>query len=366
MKIAAVIWAVIAGLALLGLVLPKVPGPVLAGLAVSVYGFNLYLLLPALAGAGLSLWAWRAGQTGWLVLVSAMTALLIAAVAVPTWRLSQSARHHGVELSLPAYFSGPDGGTPRSSTTETYAVADGAELKVDIWRPAKPNGASMVYVFGGGWVSGERNQMPAYFQWLTAQGLTVFTIDYRLATDGEPVWDKAPDDVRRAVRWVGDHAARLGIDPDRIVLSGNSAGGNLASLVAYSGDTPVRAVIQFYAPTDLAAAHRDTDSSTARGMLESYLGGTPATVPARYERNSPVNHVRPGLPPTLILHGERDSVVPVAQATDLAARLTTAGVPNELVLLPASEHSFDALFGGFANQIARPVISGFLATHVTN
>lgn len=366
MSFAAVIWTVIAGLLLLGLVLPKVPGSALAGLAVSVYSFNLYLLVPALAGAGLCLWAWRQGQVGWLVALSVLTILLIAGVAVPTWRLSESARRHGVALSLPGYFAGPGAGTTQPSTTETYAVTDGTKLEVDIWRPAKPNGAAMIYVFGGGWVSGERNQMPAYFRWLTAQGLTVFTVDYRLATDGDPVWEKAPDDVRRALRWVRDNAARHGIDPDRIVLSGNSAGGNLASLVAYGGDTPVRAVIQFYAPTDLAAAHRDTDSSTARGMLESYLGGTPGTVPARYERNSPITYVRPGLPPTLILHGERDSVVPAGQATDLAARLTTAGVPTVLLMLPASEHSFDALFGGFANQIARPVISDFLATHVTN
>jgi acetyl esterase/lipase len=379
--VAAGSWAVVAAAALLGLALPTTPGPVLVGLAISAYSFNLYLLLPALLGG---LLAWRARRTGrrrWSIVAGALTVLLLAGTAIPSWQLWRNAAANAVTLSLPAYFGGPSGGASAPATTETYATVDGTDLKVDVWQPTGAAAAAprpaMIYVFGGGWVSGERAQMPAYFQWLTSRGLTVFAVDYRLATPEKPTWDTAPGEIKCAVGWVRANAARHGIDPARIVLGGNSAGANLAMLAAYTAgddripaacpasDTSVRAVVQFYGPADLTSAHRDTDSSSARAMMETYLGGTPAAVPDRYRHNSPVTYVRPGLPPTLILQGERDSVVPAGQATDLAARLNASGVPNSLVMLPATEHSFDGLFGGFATQITRPAITRFLDQHVS-
>jgi acetyl esterase/lipase len=379
--VAAGAWTAIAAAALLGLALPETPGPVLVGLAISAYSFNLYLLVPALFGALLVWRAWRTRRRRWSIVAGVLTILLLLGMAVPSWQLWRNAAANDVTLSLGGYFGGPDGGAAAPATTETYATVDGTELKVDVWQPAGAAGATprpaMIYVFGGGWVSGDRAQMPAYFRWLTSQGLTVFAVDYRLATAANPTWDKAPGEIKCAVGWVRANAGRHGIDPGRIVLGGNSAGANLAMLAAYTtgddrvpaacpaADTSVRAVVQFYGPADLTTAHRDTDSSSARGMMETYLGGTPATVPDRYRRNSPVTYVRPGLPPTLILQGERDSVVPAAQATDLAARLTAAGVPNSLVMLPATEHSFDGLYGGFATQITRPAITRFLDQHVT-
>lgn len=379
--VAAGLWVTVAAAALLGLALPKTPGPVLVGLAISAYSFNLYLLLPAAAGGLLAWHARRTGRRRWSTVAGVATVLLLAGTAIPSWQLWRNAAAHDVTLSLPAYFGGPAGGATAPATTETYATVDGTDLKVDVWQPTGTAAAAprpaMIYVFGGGWVSGDRAQMPAYFQWLTSRGLTVFAVDYRLATPDRPTWDQAPGEIKCAVGWVRANAGRHGIDPNRIVLGGNSAGANLAMLAAYTagdvripsacpaGDTSVRAVVQFYGPTDLTAAHRDTDSSSARGMMETYLGGTPAAVPDRYRHNSPATYVRSGLPPTLILHGERDSVVPAAQATGLADRLTAAGVPNSLVLLPATEHSFDGLFGGFATQITRTAIARFLDLHVT-
>lgn len=379
--VAASVWTAVAAAALFGLTLPTTPGPVLVGLAISAYSFNLYLLVPALAGALLAGLAWRTRRRRWSIVAGALTLFLVVGTAVPSWQLWRNAAGHDVTLSLAGYFGGPSGGASAPTTTETYATVDGTDLKVDVWQPTGPPAATprpaMIYVFGGGWVSGDRAQMPAYFQWLTGRGLTVFAVDYRLATPAKPTWDTAPGEIRCAVGWVRANAGRHGIDPDRIVLGGNSAGANLAMLAAYTAgddrvppacpaaDTSVRAVVQFYGPADLAAAHRDTDSSSAREMMETHLGGTPAAVPDRYRRNSPITYVRPGLPPTLILQGKRDSVVPAAQATDLAARLTAAGVPNSLVLLPATEHSFDGLYGGFATQITRPAITRFLAQHVT-
>lgn len=378
--ITAAVWAVIAVSALLGLALPTVPGPVLLGLAISAYSFNLYLLVPALLGGLLARWGWRTGRRRRSLVAATLSLLLIAGVAVPSWRLSRSAASYDVSLSLPAYFSGPDGGASAPAATETYATVDGTGLQVDVWQPAAGTAGprpALIYVFGGGWVSGDRRQMPAYFQWLTSQGLTVFAIDYRLAGPGRPAWDKAAGDVKCAVGWVRLNAARHGIDPDRIVLSGNSAGGNLAMLAAYTAgddrvpascaaaDTSVRAVVEFYGPADLTAAYQEADTDYTADSLETYLGGTPADHADRYRRNSPVTYVRPGLPPTLILHGARDSVVPAAQATDLADRLTAAGVPNAVVMLPATEHSFDGLYGGFATQISRAAITRFLTRYVT-
>ncbi len=234
--------------------------------------------------------------------------------------------------------------------------------------------AGRLYVFGGGFEAGDRTSRTPWFQHLTSQGVTVFALDYRLSTPAEPSYDKAAADVKCAVGWVHEHAADHGIDTNRVAISGGSAGGNLALLAAYSSealapscaaeDTSVRAVVDFYGPPDLAEACADTPSTPVRGSLRRYLGGTPQTQPERYRALSPVTYLDAQSPPTLIIQGQHDTGVPPAVSTGLADRLAAAGVPHELLLLPATEHGVDGYFGGFANQIAQERISRFLQQYV--
>jgi acetyl esterase/lipase len=197
-------------------------------------------------------------------------------------------------------------------------------------------------------------------------------------------------DAKRAVAWVREHATDLGVDPDQIVLAGGSAGGHLALLAAYAPGEPaltppelagsdlrVRAVASLYGPAGVDAlywhASQDkyshpgdpqpdwtappsralvrlfgADAARLRLQFMSYgggavwlLGGTPDQVPEAYARVSAFSYVRPGCPPTLLMHGTHDELAPVATTRQLQHRLEEAGVPVTAVYLPHTDHMFD-------------------------
>jgi acetyl esterase/lipase len=251
----------------------------------------------------------------------------------------------------------------RATTEIVYRVADGRRLRLDVYRPvgpAPPGGfPALVAVHGGGWRGGSRT---GYGRDLAAglvpHGLAVVAVDYRLSRPGLPAWPGNADDVRHAVRWVREHAAAFGIDPARIALIGASAGAHLALVAAldpnpagrdqvtgvesprkHAGATrPVRALIDFYGPTDLRALRA---ARAAAGVpVDLLLGGSPAEVPERYEAASPARLVSPAAPPTLIVHGTDDALVPLDQSRALAEALGRAGVPHRLVVVDGARHGF--------------------------
>jgi acetyl esterase/lipase len=195
--------------------------------------------------------------------------------------------------------------------------------------------------------------------------------------------------VKRAIAWMKANAGRYGIDPARIVLGGASAGGHVALLAAFAPDHPdltpvevgdvdlsVRAVFAYYSQTDMRAvadqfpdlqqtgaadrtvAHvapppgkrgRDwlryqaTQFERSANTLVDLLGGSPAEVPQMYDLASPVHHAGAGCPPTLLIHGEHDMLVPVEPTRALHRKLLDAGVPVVYLELPQTEHAFDLL-----------------------
>jgi acetyl esterase/lipase len=231
----------------------------------------------------------------------------------------------------------------------------------------------VIVVHGGGWRSGERGDFPSWDAWLADEGYVVFDIDYRLSPP--PSWRDAPSDVACAVGWVKENAARYGVDPERVVLMGRSAGGHLALLTAYKEgraatapgcaardvrDTGVAAVVAFYPPTDLS---RLSSMGYLAGM-DRFLGGSPGTVPERYRHLSPVSHVDPGDPPTFLAYGGADRIVPPGLSELFAERLREAGVPHRLVELPWANHTFDFLWGGWGSQITRYSLEVFLESNL--
>jgi acetyl esterase len=264
----------------------------------------------------------------------------------------------------------------------TYARPGGEELRADVWRPPEGGSATaadsaggrpaIIVVHGGGWRSGERGDFPLWNAWFASKGYVVFDIDYRLSPP--PTWREAPADVGCAVGWVKENASRYGVDPRRVVLMGRSAGAHLALLTAYAQgpgtelgcgagyphDTGVAAVAAFYPPTDLARL----SSRGYLGGMDRFLGGTPKVVPERYRLLSPVSHVDPRDPPTFLVHGGDDQIVPPGQSGLLADRLRGAGVPHHLVGLPWANHTFDFRWGGWGSQITRPTLREFLEDHL--
>jgi len=260
--------------------------------------------------------------------------------------------------------------------TEAFAIVDGVELRADLWFPSGDGHErpAVVWVHGGGLGDGgRRGETPECNLLLARRGAVVVDIDYRLTPAGR--WRDQAADVGCAVGWVGANAARLGVNPNRIALVGASSGGHLALLTAYApGDlppscnvAPVRpsAVVAFEAATDMAPLHgldswRYPDLGGFTEDLERLVGGTPATNPDAYAKASPLTHVRANVPPTLIVHGTHDQIVPVTQGRTLVAVLRDTGARHRDVELPYASHWFDLIWGSPNTQHARAALVDFL------
>jgi acetyl esterase len=341
------------------------------------------LLLTAFALFGLLIAAFvhRGGARKCSLAAAGLCVVALAVSLVPVAQAWKVASTEGVSLSLPGYFAGPAFAGEHPPETVTYARPGGEELRADVWRPPEggpatadsPGGRpAIIVVHGGGWRSGKRGDFPLWNAWFASKGYVVFDIDYRLSPP--PTWREAPADVGCAVGWVKDNASRYGVDPRRVVLMGRSAGANLALLTAYahgSGTEPgcgarfphdsgVAAVVAFYPPTDLTRL-------SSRGYLpgmDRFLGGTPKVVPERYRLLSPVSRVDPRDPPTFLVHGGDDQIVPPGQSELLADRLRGAGVPHHLLEPPWANHTFDFRWGGWGSQITRSTLGEFLEDHL--
>jgi acetyl esterase/lipase len=241
---------------------------------------------------------------------------------------------------------------PRAAklTDIEYGLADGEKLLLNISVPVGQGPFPIaILVHGGGWSSGDKSgsdkpgngaDITPWFAPFTAAKFAWFSINYRLAPAHR--WPTGFDDVQTAIRWVKAHAAEFNGDPSRIALIGHSSGGHYATLAATLVDDSIRvqAVVGFAAVTnheqDLPI--RGGLSPSLRNLLNRPKEVTPESLGLLREI-SPLNHVRPGLPPFLLIHGEADKSVPIQQSFDFQAKLRTAGVPCELITIPGAPHA---------------------------
>ena len=235
--------------------------------------------------------------------------------------------------------------TAAVQTDIEYGRADGVSLKLDA---AVPDGVgpfpAVILVHGGGWTGGDKSggpkkgYMAPMHEPLSAAGFAWFSINYRLApTFRHPA---QVEDVETAIRWVRANAAKYRVDPRRIALSGESAGGHLVALavVRQTLATRVDAVVPFYGVFDFAAEAKRRD-----GLIPSFkklfgrdvLDGTMQTM---MREASPLDLVKPGLPPFLLVHGTADQTVSYQQSVDLLARLHAAGVTADLLTIKDGPH----------------------------
>jgi acetyl esterase/lipase len=240
---------------------------------------------------------------------------------------------------------------PPSMRTLIYPTTDGKREAMSLFTPARPDGPLplILEVHGGGWEEGVR--LKTLHSSLVASdlvhaGFMVASINYRLA----PAWPW-PDqiiDVASAVRYLRAHADALGIDPHRIGALGDSAGGQLVSLLGTEPATNgwskgpnaaesshVEAVVDEYGPTDLAT---DNWPALTAAMIRNTFGAEPTKGDAALEAASPISYVAPGDPPFLIVQGTADDIVPPSQSEDFAARLRHDGDSVSLLLVERGQH----------------------------
>lgn len=231
----------------------------------------------------------------------------------------------------------------------TYLTASNWEAKLDLYVAASRDTPrpTLIFIHGGGWVNGvKEGSVPSLLPYL-AMGLNVVNVEYRLARVAHA--PAAVEDCRCALRWVIEHADTYGIDPTRLVVAGQSAGGHLAlmtgMLPASAGldrqcpgaDTlKVAAIVNWYGITDV---NELLEGPHMKPYAVGWLGSTPDRE-AIARRVSPLTWVRPGLPPVFTIHGDADPTVPYTHAVRLHEALAAAGVPNELMTTPGGRHGF--------------------------
>jgi len=222
-----------------------------------------------------------------------------------------------------------------------YSRVDGAPLYFDAAIPAGsgPFPAAII-VHGGGWVRGDRlTEVQPLFAPLTNAGIAWFSIDYRLSSDWTQ-FGAAIEDVENAVRFVKQHASEYRIDPNRIALVGESAGGQLAAMEALNGnrDTRVSAVVALYTPSDLVDLAKN--SSFVPQQIRDSVRGTPFEflMMARLRQLSPLYNLKADAPPFLLIHGTADHLVPFAQSEAMCSRMKSAGGICELYPVQGAGH----------------------------
>jgi acetyl esterase/lipase len=253
-----------------------------------------------------------------------------------------------------------------------FGTAAGRDLRCDIFTPpGSPRRApGVLLLHGGGWRSGDRSQLRGYGILLGREGYVCVASEYRLAPAHH--WPAHLHDVKAALRWMRANADRLGIDPERIAVSGNSAGAHLALMLAatpgepeFEGEggnpavaTEVAAVIAIYPPTDLT--HLVGTDPQSDDAVRTFLG--PAVIAETARRASPIAYARADFPPTLLIHGTADTVVNYRESLRMFEALEAAGAPVELHLYAGQPHAFDAA-AAFGRQCAQ-IMRLFLDRHV--
>jgi acetyl esterase/lipase len=247
---------------------------------------------------------------------------------------------------------------------ETREVAAG--LPMDFYRAVGRTTPApcVVMIHGGGWDNGDRTQLPEVNHHLARRGYAVAAVSYRLAPG--TVWPGQADDIAAAIAYLKTHAYELGVDPTRLVLMGRSAGGQLATAVAYGRpDTAVRGAVSFYGPHDQVFAwgfSREDDVLNAVKLLRQYLGGPPEAAAEAYRTSSAyLIATKDNAVPTLLVHGLQDSLVWHRQSERLHAKLGALGVANAFVSLPWATHACDFNPRGPSGQVTWYALEWFLA-----
>jgi len=237
-------------------------------------------------------------------------------------------------------------------------VPNGSKAQaLDLFLPAATGGhlPVVIWIHGGAWWAGSKSQCPALG--FLNHGYAVASVEYRFSQ--EAIFPAQIQDCQAALRFLRAHAQEYGLDPERFGVWGGSAGGHLVALLGTAGGTKtfppiggnedqsdrVQAVCDWFGPADLTTMPAPkTDSPAAPnakpGPLAQLLGGPVADHLDRAKAASPVTYVSKDAPPFLIMHGDKDPLVPLAQSQELDAALQKAGAKSTLFVVPGAGHGF--------------------------
>jgi acetyl esterase/lipase len=251
-----------------------------------------------------------------------------------------------------------------------YGRKYGMALTMDVYEPkAKKNGAGVIFAVSGGWFSAKQPVPPPFYDEFLRRGYVVFAVYH--GSQPRFTIPEVLEDMNRAVRFIRHTASKYGVDKERLGISGGSAGGHLSLMIGCAGkeanpkasdpvdreSSRVAAVACFFPPTDFLNYGKTGEEAIGNNVLRGFKAPfdfvtldpetrtfVPITDPDKRreiaKQISPVYHVTPKSPPTLIFHGDADFLVPIQQAQLIIDKLKAAKVPCELVVKPKAGHGW--------------------------
>lgn len=245
----------------------------------------------------------------------------------------------------------------------TYAKASNIDLKLDLYLPKNRSRPvpTLILFHGGGWVDGQKERNVLYLLPYLELGWSAINVEYR--TGHQSPAPAAVEDTRCALRWITSHAREYSLDSTKFVLTGTSAGGHLSLITGMlpannlfdrqcmveggarwntsaASELKVAAIVNWFGIGDVVDL---LEGPNARNYAREWFGSL-SNAEQLAKQLSPVNNVRPGLPPIITIHGENDDVAPYSHAVRLHSLLEKAGVPNQLVTIRDRKH------GGFSRK----------------
>jgi acetyl esterase/lipase len=233
-----------------------------------------------------------------------------------------------------------------------YGKGGDTDLKLDLAMPKNGFGSfpTVVFIHGGAWKSGKRQDLAKTIEVLAGRGYVAVTIDYRLVKTAP--FPAQIEDCKAAVRWLRANAQKYRINPDRIGAVGFSAGAHLACLLGTTQKeddlegkggnaeqtSQVQAVVSFFGPTDFT--RKTWPDDLEKSTLRPLMGASFADKPELYRKASPITYVTKKAPPFLFFHGTEDRTVAIRHSRTLAEKLQNAGVSAKVIELEGEGHGW--------------------------
>jgi len=291
-------------------------------------------------------------RKGWL----SAAVVIVLGLAVSAWAVEQPGppeQQAGAKAGKPAGPRIPAG--VKIERDIEYVPSGGKSRSLDIYVPEKAEGKLplIVWIHGGAWKGGDKGNCPAMR--FLSKGYVVASINYRLSQ--EAVFPAQIEDCKAAIRWLRANADKYHIDPNCIGVWGSSAGGHLVALLGTSGDVKelegkegnldrssrVQAVCDFFGPTDftkMSAFPTKMEHDAANSPESQLIGGPIQENKDKAARADPITYVTKDDPPFLIMHGDKDPLVPHNQSELLHEALKKAGVDVTFHTVPGAGHGF--------------------------